>query len=323
MTFLCITALRNITVARTDTFFHRSTINANGRLSQQRLLRSRHFATMVTWRHTSHLFWNLGTFLVVSSCTFNSSTSWACFWRSCPMAASWAAVSSSTLLFRAASSDSRLFLMSWAAVVVSIDSSSSVFRVSSSFRKKFDNTVRPQTSQTFKGWSMSIFSEQYQNTIKKGKGKCVDHLPNSRNLFLKEMHGDQFGELESRYWGSDSLPFSCGEMICYPNLWICEQNLMVLYHSNKTSLADLSHGTIYLSGFYKKKFKFLRDFVLFGHYKEWKETKRKNLESSLSVGTIKDGLVMTIVILQTKQRTARIKEQSVSKRATATTQGSL
>ena len=136
MTFLPIIALRNKTVAHTDTFFHCSTINANGRLSQQRLLRSRHFATMVTWRHKSPLFWNLGTFLVVSSCSFNSSTSWACFWRSCPMAASWAAVSSSTLFFRAASSDSRLFLMSWAAVVVSIDSSSSVFRVSSSFKKR-------------------------------------------------------------------------------------------------------------------------------------------------------------------------------------------
>ena len=32
------------------------------------------------------------------------------------------------------------------------------------------------------------------------------------------MHGDQFGELDSRYWGSDSLPFSCGVMIGYPNL---------------------------------------------------------------------------------------------------------
>ena len=53
---------------------------------------------------------------------------------------------------------------------------------------------------------------------------------------------------------------------------------MVLAHSNKTSLADLSHGTIYFSGFYKKKFEFLCDFVLFGHYKEWKE---KNLESAL------------------------------------------
>ena len=65
MTFVCIIALRNKTVAHTDTFFPPFD-NANRRLSQQRLLRSRHFATMLTWRHTSHLFWNLGTFLVFS-----------------------------------------------------------------------------------------------------------------------------------------------------------------------------------------------------------------------------------------------------------------
>ena len=65
MTFICIIALRNKTVAHTDTFFPPFD-NANRRLSQQRLLRSRHFATMLTWRHTSHLFWNLGTFLVFS-----------------------------------------------------------------------------------------------------------------------------------------------------------------------------------------------------------------------------------------------------------------
>ena len=96
------------------------------------------------------------------------------------------------------------------------------------------------------------------------------------------MHGDQFGELECRYWDSHSLPFSCGEMICYPNEWISEQSLIVLYHSNKTSLADLSHCIIYFSGFYKKKFEFLCDFVLFGHYKEWKETKRPEITFNLT-----------------------------------------
>ena len=49
------------------------------------------------------------------------------------------------------------------------------------------------------------------------------------------MHGDQFRELESRYWSSDSWAFSWGEMICYPNLWICEQNRMV---SGKKSISS-------------------------------------------------------------------------------------
>ena len=50
MTFLCMIALRkNKTVAHT---FLPSFDNANRRLSQVRLLWSRNFATMVTWRHT-------------------------------------------------------------------------------------------------------------------------------------------------------------------------------------------------------------------------------------------------------------------------------
>ena len=47
MTFLCMTALRNKTVAHT---FLPSFDNANGRVCQERLLRSRNFATMVTCR---------------------------------------------------------------------------------------------------------------------------------------------------------------------------------------------------------------------------------------------------------------------------------
>ena len=45
--------LRNKTVAHT---FPLSFDNANERLSQERLLRSRNFATMVTWRHVFPLF---------------------------------------------------------------------------------------------------------------------------------------------------------------------------------------------------------------------------------------------------------------------------
>ena len=53
------------------------------------------------------------------------------------------------------------------------------------------------------------------------------------------------------------------------------------------------------------------------------KTEKTESPHNSSVGTIKDGIVMTIVILQTKQRTARIKEQSVSRRSTATAQGSI
>ena len=45
MTFSCSIALRNKTVANT---FRPSSNNANGRLSQEVMLRSRNFATMVT-----------------------------------------------------------------------------------------------------------------------------------------------------------------------------------------------------------------------------------------------------------------------------------
>lgn len=54
MTFPCIVALWNQTVAPT---FFPSFDNANGRLCQERLLRSTNVATMVTWRHTSPLHW--------------------------------------------------------------------------------------------------------------------------------------------------------------------------------------------------------------------------------------------------------------------------
>ena len=47
MTFLCMTALRNKTVAHT---FRSSFDNANGRVCQERLMRSRNFATVVTCR---------------------------------------------------------------------------------------------------------------------------------------------------------------------------------------------------------------------------------------------------------------------------------
>ena len=55
MTFLCIIALRNKTVAHT---FLPSFDNANGRghLCKERLLRSRNFASMVMRRHTSLLY---------------------------------------------------------------------------------------------------------------------------------------------------------------------------------------------------------------------------------------------------------------------------
>ena len=33
------------------------------------------------------------------------------------------------------------------------------------------------------------------------KGKCFDLLPNSLNLFHKEMYKDQFGEFVCGYWG--------------------------------------------------------------------------------------------------------------------------
>ena len=53
MTFLSTIALRNKTVAHT---FLPSLDNADGRLCKERLLRSRNFASMVMWRHTSLLY---------------------------------------------------------------------------------------------------------------------------------------------------------------------------------------------------------------------------------------------------------------------------
>jgi len=53
MTSMCMIALRNKTVAHT---FLPSFGNTNGRLYQERLLRSRNFATMVTWHYTSPLY---------------------------------------------------------------------------------------------------------------------------------------------------------------------------------------------------------------------------------------------------------------------------
>ena len=50
MTFLCMIALRNKTVAYT---LLPPFDNANGRLCQEGLLRNRHFATMVTGNNTS------------------------------------------------------------------------------------------------------------------------------------------------------------------------------------------------------------------------------------------------------------------------------
>ena len=50
MTFLRMITLRNKTTAHS---FVPSLDNANGRLCQERLWRSRRFATIVTWRHTS------------------------------------------------------------------------------------------------------------------------------------------------------------------------------------------------------------------------------------------------------------------------------
>ena len=55
MNFLCI-ALRDKTIAHT---FLPSLDSANGRLCQEKFLRSRIFATMVTWRHTSPLYSDL------------------------------------------------------------------------------------------------------------------------------------------------------------------------------------------------------------------------------------------------------------------------
>ena len=51
--FLCMIALRNKTVAHT---FPPSFDNTNGHLCQDRLPRSRNYATMVTWRHSSFLY---------------------------------------------------------------------------------------------------------------------------------------------------------------------------------------------------------------------------------------------------------------------------
>ena len=53
MTFLFMIALRNKTVAHN---FLPSFENANDRLCQERV-RSRKFATMVTWRRNSLLYW--------------------------------------------------------------------------------------------------------------------------------------------------------------------------------------------------------------------------------------------------------------------------
>jgi len=54
ITFLCMIAFMNKTVAYT---FLPSLHNANGFICQERLLRSRDFVTMVTWRHTCPLHW--------------------------------------------------------------------------------------------------------------------------------------------------------------------------------------------------------------------------------------------------------------------------
>ena len=53
MTFLCMNALRNKTIAHT---FLQSIDDANGFLCQERLLKFRHFATMVRGSHTFPLY---------------------------------------------------------------------------------------------------------------------------------------------------------------------------------------------------------------------------------------------------------------------------
>ena len=74
MTFLCMITVKNKTVGHT---FLLSFDNTNGHFCQDRLLRSRNLATMVTWRHFSHLFlipvitipkYNWGTALPVFFC---------------------------------------------------------------------------------------------------------------------------------------------------------------------------------------------------------------------------------------------------------------
>ena len=62
MTFRCLIAHRNKTVAHT---FLLSFVNGNEPLCQEQYLRSRNFATMVTWRHASLYF---SEFLWVSWC---------------------------------------------------------------------------------------------------------------------------------------------------------------------------------------------------------------------------------------------------------------
>ena len=50
MTFLCMITLKN---TNSSPFFPSIVGHANGRLCQERLLRSRRFPTVLTWRHTS------------------------------------------------------------------------------------------------------------------------------------------------------------------------------------------------------------------------------------------------------------------------------
>ena len=70
LTFLCMIALRNKTVAHS---FLPSFDNANGRPYQERLLRSKNFVSMVTWRHTLLLYDDK---LLVSMFAWENSPHW-------------------------------------------------------------------------------------------------------------------------------------------------------------------------------------------------------------------------------------------------------
>ena len=64
MTFSCTVALWNKTVASS---FFPSFDNANGRICQERSLRTTNFATMVTWHHTSSLHWTMRQQTIIHS----------------------------------------------------------------------------------------------------------------------------------------------------------------------------------------------------------------------------------------------------------------
>ena len=66
------------------------------------------------------------------------------------------------------------------------------------------NPLSPNTDQRqFSPYDIHAMSRDQAMRINKRspKGKCLDLLSNSLNSFMKEMYGDQFGEIICGYWG--------------------------------------------------------------------------------------------------------------------------